>query len=291
MPAITEIARAKVNLTLKVLGRRPDGYHHIESLIAFATDLGDVVRLVPGEATSVCASGPFAASIAGDTLGETARARLAAAAPRLMLGEVMLEKCLPVAAGIGGGSADAAALLRAVRFANGPLAAGVDWAGIAASLGADVPVCLVNKPAFVTGVGEVVAAIPDLPRLQAVLVNPLTPVPLGKTARVFGRLRVSPSPAASEPAKAPGRFMDAAALIAYTAAHGNDLMSAAMQVEPVIAEVSDAIAAAPDCLFAGLSGAGPTCYGIFDTADAAAEAQARLRADHPRWWVAATGLG
>ena len=291
MPAITEIARAKVNLTLKVLGRRPDGYHHIESLIAFATDLGDVVRLVPGEATSVCVSGPFAAAIAGDNLIETALARLAGAAPRLMLGEVMLEKCLPVAAGIGGGSADAAALLRAVRFANGPLAAGVDWAGIAASLGADVPVCLVNKPAFVTGVGEVVAAIPDLPRLQAVLVNPLTPVPLGKTARVFGRLRVSPSPAASEPAKAPGPFMDAAALIAYMAAHGNDLMSAAMQVEPVIAEVSDAIAAAPDCRFAGLSGAGPTCYGIFDTAHAAAETQARLRADHPRWWVAATGLG
>ena len=185
MPAITEIARAKINLTLKVRGRRPDGYHELESLIAFATDLGDVVRLVPGEETGCSVRGPFAGAIEGENLIETALMRLAERAPGLTLGEVTLEKCLPVAAGIGGGSADAAALLRVVRFANGTLSAGVDWAGIAASLGADVPVCFLNRPAFVMGVGETLEAVADLPRLHAVLANPLTPVPLAKTRKVF----------------------------------------------------------------------------------------------------------
>ena len=129
MPAITEIARAKVNLTLKVRGRRPDGYHELESLVVFATDLGDVVRFIPGEEIGCSVRGPFAAAIEGDNLIDRALARLAEQAPQLKLGEVTLEKTLPVAAGIGGGSADAAALLRAVRFANGSLSAGVDWAG------------------------------------------------------------------------------------------------------------------------------------------------------------------
>ncbi len=291
MPAITEIARAKVNLTLKVRGRRPDGYHELASLVVFAADLGDIVRFVPGEETGCSVRGPFAAAIEGDNLIETALERLAGEAPGLTLGEVTLEKCLPVAAGIGGGSADAAALLRAVRFANGSLSAGVDWAGIAASLGADVPVCLLNRPAFVTGRGERVEAVPDLPRLNAVVVNPLTPTPLGKTRNVFARLSVPAASATAEPVQPPGPFANAPALVAYMAAEGNDLMPAAMEIEPAIADVRAALVAVPSCKFVGLSGAGPTCYGIFATAEAAAAACEGLRAAHPRWWIAATTLG
>ena len=291
MPAITEIARAKINLTLKVRGRRPDGYHEIESLVVFATDLGDVVRLVPGEETGCGVRGPFAGAIEGDNLIETALMRLAERAPGLTLGEVTLEKCLPVAAGIGGGSADAAALLRVVRFANGSLSAAVDWAGIAASLGADVPVCFLNRPAFVTGVGETLEPVHDLPRLHAVLVNPLTPVPLGKTRKVFARLSLPAAPATAERAKPPGRVPHAPALVAYMAAEGNDLMAAAMEVEPAITQVHAALSATLDCKFAGLSGAGPTCYGIFATPEAAAAAREALRAANPRWWIVATTLG
>ena len=291
MPAITEIARAKVNLTLKVRGRRPDGYHELESLVVFAADLGDIVRLVPGEETGCRVRGPFATAIEGDNFIDTALQRLAEQAPGLTLGEVTLEKCLPVAAGIGGGSADAAALLRAVRFANGSRSASVDWAGIAASLGADVPVCLVNRSAFVTGTGERLEAVPDLPRLNAVLVNPLTPTPLGKTRRVFARLSVPVAPAMAERAKPPGPFPNAPALVAYMAAEGNDLMPAAMEIEPAVAQVQAALAAVPSCKFAGLSGAGPTCYGIFATAADATAAREVLRAAHPRWWIAATTLG
>jgi 4-diphosphocytidyl-2-C-methyl-D-erythritol kinase len=291
MPAITEIARPKVNLTLKVRGRRPDGYHDLESLIVFATDLGDVVRLVPGRELGCSVRGPFAGAIEGENLIETALTRLAERAPGLTLGEVTLEKCLPVAAGIGGGSADAAALLRVVRFANGSLSAGVDWAGIAASLGADVPVCFLNRPAFVTGVGETLEAVADLPRLHAVLANPLAPVPLAKTRRVFARLSLPAAPATAERAKPPGRFPHAPTLVAYMAAEGNDLMAAAMEVEPAIAQVHAALSATLDCKFAGLSGAGPTCYGIFATPEAASAACESLRAANPRWWIVATTLG
>ena len=291
MPAITEIARAKINLTLKVRGRRLDGYHEIESLVVFATDLGDVVRLVPGEETGCSVRGPFAGAIEGDNLIETTLARLAERAPELTLGEVTLEKTLPVAAGIGGGSADAAALLRTVRFANGSQSLRIDWAAIAASLGADVPVCLLNRPAFVTGVGETLEPVHDLPRLHAVLVNPLTPVPLGKTRKVFARLSVTAAPATAERVKPPGPFPHAPALVAYMAAEGNDLMAAAMEIEPAIAQVHAALSATLDCKFAGLSGAGPTCYGIFATPEAAAAAREALRAANPRWWIVATTLG
>lgn len=291
MPAITEFAPAKVNLTLKVRGSRPDGLHQIESLIAFATGVGDEVRLEPGERTALRVCGQFAAAIGGRNLLETALARLAEAEPRLVLGSVVLEKRLPVAAGIGGGSADAGALLRAVRRANPELAAGIDWAAIAASLGADVPVCLESRPAFVWGVGEKVALIPGIPRLEAVLVNPLAGVHPDKTARVFARLKAPPAGASQEPPQFPVRFADAAALIAFMRRQGNDLMAAASELEPEIGDVRAALAAATGCRLAGLSGAGPTCFAVFETAEEAAAAAGALCAAHPRWWGAATALG
>jgi 4-diphosphocytidyl-2-C-methyl-D-erythritol kinase len=291
MTAITELARAKVNLTLRVRGRRCDGYHELESLIVFA-DQGDRVQLGPGGPVGVHVSGPFAAMIAGPNLVATALARLAVAEPRLALGSVTLDKRLPVAAGIGGGSADAAALLRAVRRANPTLAGDVDWAGIAAALSADVPVCLESEPALVWGVGERIEAVPDLPRLPAVLVNPLVPVPPDKTARVFATLGAPPVAAgASPPQVSPTRLATMAALLDFMRAEGNDLLAPATAVVPEIADVRAALASLPGCLFTGLSGAGPTCYGVFSSAEETASAAASLRRREPGWWVAAAILG
>jgi 4-diphosphocytidyl-2-C-methyl-D-erythritol kinase len=291
MTAITESAWAKVNLTLRVRGRRSDGYHELESLITFA-DVGDRVRFEPGAAVGVRAIGPFAAAISGPNLIDTALARLAEAEPRLVLGSVTLEKLLPVAAGIGGGSADAAALLRAVRRANPAFAGAVDWVDIARALGADVPVCLTSDPALVWGIGENISAVPDLPRLPAVLANPLAPVPPDKTARVFSELKAPPAAAGASPLLvSPTRLETVASLLEFMAAEGNDLLAAATAVVPQIAEVRAALAGQAGCLFAGLSGAGPTCFSVFSGPQEAAAAAAALQQERPDWWVAAGVLG
>lgn len=291
MTAITEIARPKVNLTLKVSGRRPDGYHEIESLIAFGSGIGDVVRLVPGSQPSLLVSGPFAKAISGDNLISTALACLAEAEPQLVLGSVVLEKHLPVAAGIGGGSADAAAVLRAVRRANPALAEALDWSAIAASLGADVPVCLADTPAFVTGVGERVTSLPGLPCLPAVLVNPLATAPSNKTAEVFSQLAASPTQETRRGVQVPGPFRDAAALLDFMRVYGNDLMPEAAALAPEIEAVHAALATIVGCVYAGMSGAGPTCFGIFESDESATAATDAIRQAHARWWIVATELG
>src|SRR5262249_53232767 len=167
---ICELARAKINLSLIVTGRRADGYHELESLVTFA-DVGDVLKLSPGGDCRVLTSGPFACDILGPNLLEKTLALLRELDPPLCLGRAELEKNLPVAAGLGGGSADAAALLRAVRRANATRAGAVPWARLALRLGADVPVCLEGSPSLVWGVGEEMAALRRLPAAQAVLVN------------------------------------------------------------------------------------------------------------------------
>ena len=194
MSAISERARAKINLTLRVLGRRADGYHLLESLIVFA-GVGDAVTFEPGAPAAVEMSGPYASAIAGGNLVDTALAALAAADPILTLGRVSVDKQLPIAAGIGGGSSDAAAVLRAVRRINP--ANGVDWERLAAALGADVSVCLADRSSLVWGVGEHVEPVEGLPRLDAVLVCPQSAAPFGKTKSVFGRLAVGEAATAS----------------------------------------------------------------------------------------------
>jgi 4-diphosphocytidyl-2-C-methyl-D-erythritol kinase len=287
MPVIRERARAKINLTLRVLGRRADGYHALESLIVFA-DVGDEVRLTPGAPPAVRMTGPYATAIAGANLVDTALQRLTSADPTLTLGAVEVEKRLPIAAGIGGGSADAAAVLRAVRRINPTVR--VDWQAVAASLGADVPVCLADRNALVWGFGEEVQPTPALPRLDAVLVCPLAAAPFGKTRAVFQCLSLPPSGPPAPPAALPS-LTDRAALIAHMAALGNDLRAPAQALMPASAEAEAALAASAGCLYASLSGAGPTSYGIFaDAADAAAAAEA-LRARHPDWWIVAATLG
>ena len=289
MSAITESARAKVNLTLKVLGRRADGYHVLESLIVFA-GVGDVVRFEPGRRLGLEVTGPFATAITGRNLVETALQRLGAAHPELTLGHVTIDKRLPIAAGIGGGSADAAALLRAVRRANPGASGRIDWAGLAAALGADVSVCLADRSALVWGIGEHIEPTPEVPQLHAVLVCPDSAAPLGKTKSVFARLSVPAVPVEAPPAPLP-RFADAAALLTYMRRTGNDLRAAARAVLPASADAEAALRALPDCLHVSLSGAGPTCFGIFDDAARADAAAGVLQRAHPRWWIAATTLG
>ncbi len=287
MTVFTELAPAKVNLTLEVLGKRPDGYHEIASLAAFARDAADHVTLDSLRPVAVEVSGPFGGSISGKNLIEVTLRRLADIEPRLRLGAVHLEKNLPVAAGIGGGSADAAAVLRAVRRANLELAPTLDWSRLAGTLGADVAVCLENRASWMTGTGDHIQAVVTLPPLFAVLVNPLQPMPADKTARVFLALNAGPvTTATARPPPQP--FATAADLIAFMILHGNALDAAARHVAPIIADVKEAIEAAPGCLHAAVSGGGPTCFGIFADHEAAA---AVIKRGHPGWWVQPVVVG
>lgn len=287
MPPIAERARAKINLTLRVLGRRADRYHLLESLIVFA-DVGDNVRLTPGPTPSVRMSGQYIGAISGRNLIDTTLERLVTADPTLVTGAVQVDKHLPIAAGIGGGSADAAAVLRAVRRLN-PLSS-VDWLAIAASLGADVPVCLADRASFVWGTGEHIEPVTALPRLDAVLVCPLAAAPLEKTRSVFAQLEAPAREHCDPPAPLP-TFAGQAELIQYMRGIGNDLRAPAHALLPASAAAETALAARPDCLYVSLSGAGPTTYGLFADATRARAAADHLGAAHPDWWIVATTLG
>lgn len=287
MTVITARARAKINLTLRVLGRRADGYHLLESLVVFA-DVGDSVLFRPGTVASVTMAGPYAGAITGRNLVDTTLRRLAEADPALILGAVEVYKRLPIAAGIGGGSSDAAAVLRAVRRANP--ARTLDWNAVAASLGADVSVCLADCASFVWGVGEHVEPVARLPRLSAVLVCPLAAAPFEKTRSVFARLSAPAAVAAELPAPLP-QFADTSALLAYMHGIGNDLRGAAHDVMTESAMAEASLAALPGCLYVSLSGAGPTLFGVFRDESEAGYAAELLRARHPEWWVVATTLG
>jgi 4-diphosphocytidyl-2-C-methyl-D-erythritol kinase len=286
---ITETARAKVNLTLSVLGRRPDGYHELDSLVVFA-DVGDHVALTVDGPATVATSGPFAGAIDGPNLLARALAALKDSDAALRLGSVHLEKNLPVAAGLGGGSADAAALLRAVRRANPERAAGVAWHEIAKGLGADVPVCLESRSARMQGIGDRVEPVPPhgLPSLPAVLVNPRLPL---STGDVFRALQAGPLPAAGRaPVHLPA-FADAPAVADYVRERRNDLEAAAARLLPQVSEVKALLAAQPGCHVAAMSGSGPTCFGVFASEADAARAAAALAVGQPSWWVVATRLG
>jgi len=286
-PTLAERARAKINLTLKIIGRRADRYHLLESLIAFA-DVGDEIAFVAGAEAYVTTTGPFAAAIEGDNLAETALRRLAAADPSLTLGSVAIDKRLPIASGIGGGSADAAAVLRAVREIN-PIA-DLDWNALAASLGADVPVCLGNKTALVWGVGEHIEPAPGLPKLDVVLVCPAKSAPFGKTRAVFAALGAPAAEVTAQPAPLPA-LSSPADLVDYMRSVGNDLRGPAHGLMPASATAEQDLIAQDGCLYATLSGAGPTSYGVFADAKCAVAAQDQLRAMYPEWWIVATTIG
>jgi 4-diphosphocytidyl-2-C-methyl-D-erythritol kinase len=268
-----------------VRGRRSDGYHELESLVAFA-EVHDVVTLEPGGEEKVAVSGSFATAIVGENLLARTLELLREADRGLRLGSVHLEKRLPVAAGLGGGSADAAALLRAVRRVNPDRADHVAWQEIGARLGADVPVCLADRPALMWGKGESFARLRAFPAVNAVVVNPGVPL---ETARVFAALASGPAPAAAATPVAP-EFPHLPALLAYMQARGNNLEPVAIGLCPEIAEVKALLAAQADCHMAAMSGSGPTCFGLFSTPASAQSAGAAVGAARPGWWVECTTL-
>lgn len=289
MTTLREFAPAKINLTLVVAGKRDDGFHLIESLVAFA-DVGDVVTLDTASPPEVRVTGPMAGALSGPDILSRTLDVVEQRAPELTRGAVHLEKVLPVAAGVGGGSADAGALLRALHRANGPFSEGVDWHGLARLLGADVPVCLEARALWMAGIGDDLFEIDGgLPQLDAVLVNPMIEVPPDKTARVFGALNAAPVREGYVPPVAP-QFADRDALLAFMRANGNGLEDAAQTVVPAIQEVRAALASLPNIDYVGLSGAGPTCFGIFASREAAEAARERLAAQRSGWWVASVRL-
>jgi 4-diphosphocytidyl-2-C-methyl-D-erythritol kinase len=283
---ITEPALAKINLTLRVLGRRRDGYHELVSLVAFA-GIGDELHLHPGQPFALEATGPFASAIEAANLIERACETVLAGAPDAVLGRFELVKRLPVAAGLGGGSADAAAALRCILRANPGLAPRIDLAAIAARLGADVSVCLASRAALMWGIGERVRPLPSLPEAHVVLVNPGVPL---ATADVFRALSAPPLAATPPEPPTPGPFAGARELAAACAASGNDLAHPARRLCPVIGEVETLTGMARGCLHAAQSGSGPTCFGLFATSAAARAAHAAIAAARPGWWSVAARL-
>ena len=285
----TEQAFAKVNLTLRVLGRRRDGYHELDSLVVFAR-LSDQLSLRPARSLGLTIVGPTAgaAGPVADNLVLRAAQALAGRLASLRLGEFTLRKRLPVAAGLGGGSADAAAALRLLARANRLAPDDPRLIDAARATGADVPVCLDPRPRRMRGVGEILSAPLTLPNLAAVLVNPGVSVP---TREVFAALRAPPLTAARRVIADDTVPHERPALLAYLAENGNDLEPAAIALQPAIGDVLAALRGQPACRLARMSGSGATCFGLFDTLKAATAAAALLRRAEPSWWVRATVLG
>lgn len=295
MTALTEDARAKVNLTLRVVGRRVDGYHDLESVVVFA-DCADRLTLDPADETSLTMIGPRAKDCGetADNLVLKAVKQLSERVEGLRSGHFTLEKHLPVAAGIGGGSADAAAALRLLARLNEIAPDDPRLRDAARHTGADVPVCLGSKACVMTGVGDQLLPV-ALPPMHGVLVNPLQAV---ATRDVFGQLGLKPGalrigiadvlkggvswPAANAPAESWMKLL---------VAGNNDLEAPAVALEPVIAEVLSALRQAEGVQLARMSGSGATCFAAFDHAQTASHAANAIRSAHPLWWVHAGVLG
>jgi 4-diphosphocytidyl-2-C-methyl-D-erythritol kinase len=286
---LSEFAPAKVNLTLHVLGRRPDGYHEIESLVAFA-DVGDRLTFHPGERLELDVRGPTAAASGAnsDNLVLKAARALAERVGGLGLGRFMLDKQLPVAAGLGGGSSDAAAALRLLAKHNDLPLDDERVRAAARATGADVPVCLDAQARVMRGVGEILSDPIALPRLSAVLVNPRVAVP---TRDVFAALA---APALSMSMKSGDRMTigpDVAGLLSALAERRNDLERPASKLQPVIADVLAALRACRGCQLARMSGSGATCFALFESESATQAAATELSGKQPGWWVRAATFG
>jgi len=279
---VRESAPAKVNLYLHVTGRRADGYHLLDSLAVFGP-AEDSLAAAPAEGLTLALDGPFGAGLAAepDNLVLRAARALAAAAGVAPRAALTLTKRLPIASGIGGGSADAAAALRLLDRLWGLGFGTARLAAIGAGLGADVPVCVAARPAVMQGVGEVLLPAPALPAAGLLLVNPGVAL---ATPAVFRARAGGFTPAASLPAV----WADAAAMARDLGALRNDLEAPAIGLCPPVAAVLAALRAQPGCLLARMSGSGATCFGVFPDAAAAGRAADALPA---AWWRAAGALG
>jgi 4-diphosphocytidyl-2-C-methyl-D-erythritol kinase len=281
-------ARAKINLTLHIPHRREDGWHELISLVAFA-GCGDHVTLAPGP-LSLSLSGPMQTEIAGeaDNLILRAARHLADRIEGLRLGRFALSKHLPVASGIGGGSADAAAALRLLAEVNDIALDDPRVLEAAAVTGADVPVCVASAARIMGGRGELLGPPIRLPPLFAVLVNPRQPL---ETRLVFARMGLRPGEARDygmHPEVGDG--LDGPALLALLRRARNDMEDAASVLLPSVGAQLAVLAAARGCKIARMSGSGATCFGLFEDCHAAARAAKAIRRDHPSWWVKSTAL-
>ena len=272
---VTEFAPAKINLNLHVIGQRPDGYHLLESLVVFA-DVGDEISVIETDIDQLTIDGPFGLGL------EVGAGNLAAKARDLLRARmdfppvhIHLAKNLPVSSGIGGGSSDAAATLRALAKLFGMPNAII--ADVAMVLGADVPMCLAAKPLIAKGIGEQLTAVHDLPELNLVLVNPNVAV---ATPDVFARLSSRNNPAMPTLPDSLN-LTDFAEWLSRTR---NDLQLPALQICPQIGDALIALAEIAPML-TRMSGSGATCYGLFSDAISAATAANFIAARHSNWWV------
>jgi 4-diphosphocytidyl-2-C-methyl-D-erythritol kinase len=285
---LAERARAKVNLTLRVLGKRSDGYHSIESLVVFAR-VADRLTLRVDAPLGLRVHGPkgdHAGPLADNLVLKAAHA-LMARVDGLKVGGFSLSKQLPSGAGLGGGSADAGATLRLLGRANAIALNDRRLLEAARATGADVPVCLDPRTRVMRGTGEILSEPIELPKLSAILVHPGIPV---ATKGVFEALGLIAGEQRAEQSAIPA-LKSRETLLEFLTAHGNDLEPAAMKIEPAVTQVHGAIRALPGCRLARMSGSGSACFGLFDSAREAQAAARVLAQSHPKWWVRATVLG
>ncbi|WP_354038685.1 4-(cytidine 5'-diphospho)-2-C-methyl-D-erythritol kinase [Devosia sp. UYZn731] len=286
MSLSVQAAPAKVNLALHVTRRREDGYHDLESLVVFA-DVADDLEAMPARADTLVITGPFAKALGnGDNLITRAVAAFRAQWPGAVEQPLAmtLRKNLPVAAGIGGGSADAAAALRLMAGLSTVAIPLLELSALALRLGADVPACLLSVPLVARGVGEILAPLPEFPTLHIVLVNPLVPV---ATADIFRRLRAHdnyPLPALPSPLTRPAQ------LGIWLAETRNDLQPPAVKIVPVIGDLIELLGQTQGCILARMSGSGATVFGLFGSSGQAHQAAQELRRAHPEYWVAAAPI-
>jgi 4-diphosphocytidyl-2-C-methyl-D-erythritol kinase len=278
------LAPAKINLFLHITGKREDGYHLLQSLMVFV-DIGDEMEFSRHDSLFIDVDGPFAGDMPAphDNLVTKAAQLLAADYKMTSHGRVTLNKKLPVASGIAGGSSDAATALTGFAKLWGLPEEHNRLLKIAQKLGADVPACLIRKPVWAEGIGEKTTRLPEMPPLHFVLANPMVATP---TPEVFRRFRAKFSP----PLQFAGRRKSASEWIAGLKIYRNDLLDAALEVTPQIRDVLTALSDTPNCHFARLSGSGATCFGVYDYPEAAMAAVNKLKQQYPRWWVSPATL-
>lgn len=277
--AVRVFAPAKINLFLHVGGKRADGYHELESLVVFAK-VGDELVCKRADEFSLSIDGPFASALTPDpdNLVLKAAGALAAHAGVRKGARITLTKNLPVASGIGGGSADAAATLRGLARLWDLNVTQEQLRKIGETLGSDVPVCIDSRPAWMEGRGETVTELSGIPEVAMVLVNPGVAVP---TEKVFGALKERRGVGLPLPQAMKG----AGELVAYLKTTANDLEAPAREIAPVIGEVLDTLASQPGTLLVRMSGSGATCFGLFESDEFATAAAHALKARNPRWWI------
>lgn len=286
MARFTEFAAAKINLSLRVPGKRPDGYHQLESLVCFA-DVGDQLTVEAADGLSLAIIGPFSGDLISDPDNLILRAaRLFAGATGLAPDwKFSLTKNLPLASGIGGGSADAAAALRGLVRLTGRQP--VDLNALALELGADVPVCLKSAPCLMSGIGEILSDTLPLPPLAALLINPGVAVPTGPVFQRLNAPLLGDEPTLSEPPL----FKTRKELIEWVRSQGNDLQAPARVLQPAIGDVLEALGSIPQCEMAAMSGSGATCFGLFASWEEAQAVAVSLSGKHPDWWCMPARLG